>query len=145
MIELCALGEDTYKCSFASRGISKLFCNKFYTAGILTAMIIILIMVIYPCKKGTPVFIVFKLAFYILIFTYMVIFVHDGVLHQITEKENDDAETSKFIGGLGETNVVYGGDNIEVNPTVSAGGEDSVIESIKGGSTAEDVFAMYGV
>ena len=57
MIELCALGGDTYKCSFASRGMNNLFCNKFYTAGILTAMIIILIMVIYPCKKGTPIYV----------------------------------------------------------------------------------------
>ena len=146
MIELSSFSGDAYKCSFASRGINNIFCNKFYTAGILTVMIIVIIMVIYPCKKGTSLFIMVKLAFYVFIVSYVVIFIHDGVIHQKTETENENVENEKFIKGLGETDPVYEGDNINVSPIVSMdAGDDSVIATIKGGSSADDVFAMYGV
>ena len=147
MIELQSFGEETCGWSFASRGMTNLFCNKFYTSGILTAMIVILIMVLYPCKKGTSVFIVFKLSFYIFICTYLIMFVHDGVLHKITEKERVGGETDAFIGGLGDSDVVYGSNAMKVTPVITMGGDNEVTTDREhtSGNTADEVFAMYGV
>lgn len=145
MIELSALSENTCGWSFASKGMNNLFCNKFYTAGMLTAMIIILIMVLYPGKKGTPVFVVFKLAFYILICSYLVIFVRDGILNKKTTLETEGGKTDAFINALGGDDPVYGDNSITVTPAFSKGG-DVLDNTVNDSSVAtEDVFAMYGV
>lgn len=155
--ELANSLKNTCSWSFSSRGMNNLFCNKFYTSAILTIMIIILIMLIYPCKKGTPFWITFKLGFYILFFTLGIVFIHDSVMQNSFEKEIRGGETEAFINALGgDGNVAFAGDVVKVDPKVDntrggdgmtgdgaccyAGGNDSAR-----GTSNEEIFSMFGV
>jgi hypothetical protein len=127
--------KNTCGWSFASKGMNGLFVSKFYTTAILTIMIIILIMIIYPCQKNTPAWVLGKLGFYIFIVSLGVIFVHDCVIYHTYEKEVNENESSQFIGGLdGGENIAFSGSSDVVD--VSIGGkmkENDAIEYASGG------------
>ena len=155
--ELSSALKSTCGWSFSSRGMNNLFCNKFYTSAILTIIIMVLVMLIYPCKKGTPAWITFKLGFYILIFTMGIMFVHDGVMYYHHEKDREKQESDDMIGGLdGHQNVAFNGSNIMVKPSFGGDGMTGDGECCGGGEHSgknikdrgmgnEEIFSMFGV
>jgi hypothetical protein len=151
MFELSAIGNKACGWSFASKGLNALFCSRIYTSGILTILIVLLIMILYPCKKGTPCLILVKLGFYVFICTYITIFIHDGILHKESNDKLGESKNDNFINSIGSDDVVYGNDNIPVKPNPNViGGEGIVGDGIccNGGdssNSSNDVFAMYGV
>jgi hypothetical protein len=148
-IELSESLKNTCGVTFASRGMNGLFCSKFYTTLILTIIILILITVIYPCKKGTPFWIVGKLGFYIFAATLAILFLHDGVVYSSYKKEVAGGEGDEFVKLLtGGDNVAFGGDNLPVNPKFGGDMMAGEGECCNGGAEAgnsEEVFAMFGV
>jgi hypothetical protein len=154
--ELSSALKSTCGWSFSSRGMNNLFCNKFYTSAILTIIIMVLVMLIYPCKKGTPAWITFKLGFYVLIFTMGIMFVHDGVMYYHYEKERDKTESDEMVAGFdGSGNVAFTGGNMAVNPAVGGDrmsesgesyvGEERSNKKIDGVMENEEIFSMFGV
>lgn len=146
--ELLDTMKNTYGMTFASRGLNSIFCNKIYTTVILTIIIIILIIIIYPCKKGTPFWIVGKLGVYIFISVLVVLFIHNGVVYSSYKTEssqNDDDEFVKSFGG--GDNIAFGGDNIKVMPGKinNTGGSSETDSTGMVGSVTESIFEMYGV
>lgn len=142
--------------SFSSKGMTSLFISRFYTTAILTVFIIILIMILYPCQKNTPTWILLKLGFYIFIVSLGMIFIHDCVVYHEYEKEKEHNASEKFIGELdGEDNVAFQGsdDKIKVEPNKSKEGGDKMVGfgGVSGGDIevvggdAEKLFQMYGV
>jgi hypothetical protein len=148
-IELSESLKNTCGVTFASRGMNGLFCSKFYTTLILTIMILILITVIYPCKKGTPFWIVGKLGFYIFAATLAILFLHDGVVYSSYKKEVAGGEGDEFVEALnGCDNVAFGGDNLPVNPKFGSdmmAGEGECCNGGAEGGNSEEIFAMFGV
>ena len=148
-IELSESLKNTCGVTFASRGMNGLFCSKFYTTLILTIMILILITVIYPCKKGTPFWIVGKLGFYIFAATLAILFLHDGVVYSSYKKEVAGDDGDKFVEALnGDDNVAFGGDNLPVNPKFGGdmmAGEGECCNGGAEGGNSEEIFAMFGV
>jgi hypothetical protein len=148
-IELSESLKNTCGVTFASRGMNGLFCSKFYTTLILTIMILILITVIYPCKKGTPFWIVGKLGFYIFAATLAILFLHDGVVYSSYKKEVAGGEGDEFVEALnGSDNVAFGGDNLPVNPKFGGdmmAGEGECCNGGAEGGNSEEIFAMFGV
>jgi hypothetical protein len=141
--------------SFASKGMNCLFASRFYTTAILTIMIIILIMIIYPVKKNTPVWLLVKLGFYIFIVSLGMIFIHDCVIYHEYEKEVSISESENFIGGLdSDKNIPFKGsdDQMEVNPkqcsetdTVGADIDTVGTDTDTVGGDSEHIFKLYGV
>jgi len=148
-IELSESLKNTCGVTFTSRGMNGIFCSKFYTTLILTIMILILITVIYPCKKGTPFWIVGKLGLYIFVATLAIIFLHDGVLYSSYKKEVAGGEGDEFVEALnGDDNVAFSGDNLPVNPKFGGdmmAGESEFYNDSADGGNSEEIFAMYGV
>jgi uncharacterized membrane protein len=135
--------KNTFNWTFQSRGMNNLFASKFYTTAILTVMVIILIMIIYPAKKNTPPWMLFKLGFYIFIISLGVIVMHDGVvLSAIKEKMGGD-ESTDFIDGLHGGNVAFGGNSITVSPNTVD--EQSYVDPKMDGGSHEDLFQHFGV
>lgn len=148
-IELSESLKNTCGVTFASRGMNGLFCSKFYTTLILTIMILILITVIYPCKKGTPFWIVGKLGFYIFAATLAILFLHDGVVYSSYKKEVAGGEGDEFVKALnGGDNVAFDGDNLPVNPKFGGdmmAGEGECCNGGAEGGNSDEIFAMFGV
>ena len=150
--ELLDTMKNTYGMTFASRGLNSIFCNKIYTTIILTIIIIILIIIIYPCKKGTPFWIVGKLGIYIFMAVLVVLFVHNGVVYSAYKDEtllDDNEEFVESFGGDG--NIAFNKDNVDVKPAFGGGDkskggptkETSYYTS--GGGNSDSIFEMYGV
>lgn len=144
--------------SFASKGMNGLFVSKFYTTAILTVMIIILVMIIYPCQKNTPVWILVKLGFYVFIVSLGMIFMHDCVVFHEYDKKVGGDESDEFIEGLnGDGNIAFNGsdDKVKIEHNSKKGGDEivgiggscvgSVSDTHSVGGDTEAIFAMYGV
>jgi glucan phosphoethanolaminetransferase (alkaline phosphatase superfamily) len=118
--ELSNTFNNTFGMSLSSPGMNRLLCSKFYTSIILTFIIIILIMIIYPCKKGTPIFVTFKLGFYIMICTLSVIFLHDTILRSSFDHNLNNKENNAFVEAIGSSNnIAYYSDKINIDPKLA--------------------------
>jgi hypothetical protein len=138
-IELSNTINDTCGWSFSSKGMKNIFCNKFYTSAVLTLIVLVLIMIIYPCKRGTPVWVLFKLGFYILMFSFGIFVIHDSLMKNYHMDEKIGGESSDFIESLGgENNVMY--EKIDVRPARS-----EVSKNNSPDAAQEELFSMYGV
>jgi hypothetical protein len=134
--------------TFMSKGLSRLFGSRIYTTAILTLMIIILIMIMYPCKLNTPTWILLKLGFYIFLVSISVIFMHDCVIlnaEGIKKGGDDEDEVINSITRGGD-DVAFSSEKVEVKPDdvphdKTYGG--SQYESV--GGDADEIFGMYGV
>jgi hypothetical protein len=150
-LEISSLLKDSYGWSFSSRGLNSLFCNKFYTALILTIIILILIMNIYPCKIGTSACVTFKLGIYILITSLTILFIHDSVVCDIHEKSVTGGETDTFINALGsDTNPAFSKDVTVVNPKLNntfSTNENSDVRVVEDSLNVgnEALFSQFGV
>lgn len=148
-IELSDTLKNTFGMSFASRGLNNLFCSKIYTTIILTIIIIILIIIIYPCKKGTPFWVVGKLGLYIFISTLVVLFVHNGIVYESYKKEISGDEDDEFVNNVidGKNNVAFNSENMTVKPKIDNGSSNSDVISVRGGNDVDNqtLFEMYGV
>lgn len=147
--------KNTCGWSFASKGMNGLFHSKFYTSAILTVMIIILIMVIYPGQKNTPMWILAKLGFYIFIVSIGIIFMHDCVSYNEYSKKVGGAEDETIIAAMGgENNIAFGGNDDIIPVKHSTGDSAGGCKSGASGETGEphadttggdSIFALYGV
>ena len=145
--ELSESLKNTCSMTFASRGVNAIFSNKIYTSAILTIMIIVLIMILYPGKKGTPFWIVGKLGVYIFLVSLAVIFIHNGVVYSAFENKKGNKEIDGFISNLGDdSNIAFKGDNIAVKPKTNINIDN---KNVKGGfnyaGENDDFFASFGV
>jgi hypothetical protein len=150
--ELLDTMKNTYGMTFASRGLNSIFCNKIYTTIILTIIIIILIIIIYPCKKGTPFWIVGKLGIYIFMAVLVVLFVHNGVVYSAHKNDSSLDDTEEFVGSLGgDGNIAFNKDNVDVKPAFGGGSDNSKGNTketsyyTSGGGSSDSIFEMYGV
>jgi hypothetical protein len=137
------------KTPFLSTGATKLFHSVWYTAAMLTVLIIILIMVIYPGKAGTPVWILGKLGIYVFLISAGIIFLHGCIISNAqAEKLGGDAD-DRFIEKIsGGGNIAFSGDNMKISPSIGETRAPDTVEPttsspVSGGS--DDIFAMYGV
>jgi hypothetical protein len=146
--ELSESFKNTCSITFASRGLNGIFCNKFYTSVILTIIILIIITIIYPCKKGTPFWIISKLGVYIFIATISIILIHDGVSNVTNNKINDRYENDEFVNNLsGNNNLSFKNDNMLVNPKVGGNFMPDDDDMLGGNSAnnSEELFTIFGV
>ena len=136
--------KNTCGLTFASRGLNVIFCNKFYTTIILTIIILMIITIIYPCKKGTPFWIVGKVGLYIFMATITILFIHDSVTHSTNAKTGGNDADDEFVEGLtGDNNVAFSGDNMHIKPNFDniTNGSDKHIPI----NDADAFFKMFGV
>jgi len=151
-IDLSNTLKSTCGWSFASKGMNGIFVSKFYTSSFLTIIIIVLIMILYPCQRNTPALILVKLGFYIFLASLGMIFIHDCVVYHEYEKEVSGQNSDDFVELISEKNVAFGGttDVIPVIPNQhnSDNQPDADITDkntdVVGGDAAK-IFDMYGV
>lgn len=159
-IDISSLLKDTGSWAFLSKGMNKLFKSRVYTTAILTMLIIILVMILYPCKENTPTWVLLKLGFYVFLVSIGVIFMHDCVLfHKYKEKEEFEDAAAMGSTISGEDNIAFVSEKTNVVPEIKKiGGEitsskDEVSKSLDVNNDSNDIiggdtdaiFSMYGV
>jgi hypothetical protein len=135
--------------TFLSKGLTRIFKSRIYTTSVLTVMIIILIMIMYPCKQNTPTWLLLKLGFYVFLVSIGVIFIHDCVILNENNEKRLGGEDSDMINAVTNNNDDIFKENIPVKIAESEKSEDIVAESDTDNDTvggdAESIFNLYGV
>lgn len=127
------------------KGVNKFFLNKFYSALALTIAIILIIMVLYPCKKETPIYLLLKVGLYIFIGSVSIIFIHDIALIDNYKTHINKQDTEKIIDVIsGHENTGFHNETIEIKPNnIKHGGNRNNINIKDGGN--DDIFEQYGL
>lgn len=111
------------KWAFGNNFLNKILGSSLAIAIVISFIMVLLIMFIYPAKQGTSFVVVLKLFVYMFFSSLLVIFLHDGIL-KYTIKEDvveggNNSFTSRIIGGS-DSDPTYAMYNIKpVTPVAS--------------------------
>ena len=96
------------------------------TAGILTILIIVIILIMYPCSKKAKNWDKIKTFMYIFGTVYFILILHKGTITKALDSQNKNDASSKLIEGFGSATIT--GTPVAVEPRVgghSMGGDES--------------------
>jgi len=94
--------------------------SPFWMALIITVVIILIILFVYPAKKSASVGKLFKLMIYIFITGLILLFLHDSALMDSWKIEHEDERQRQAIGGMSDF-INNGG-----RPLLPVGGENKM-------------------
>jgi hypothetical protein len=109
--------EGTCNFTLGSVFINNFLKSPIWLSAILTVLIVVLIMSIYPAKKNTGCSVLIKLALYIFIGSNVLMFLHDNILRAHHAKLTSDGDTENLMNRIGNPSNVSGG--VHVNPDTS--------------------------
>ena len=112
------------------------------TVAVLVSVVMVtLIALFYPAKRGTSFFILVKLFVYMFISSMVIVFLHDSVVKSIRDDEQENKNMTDMMNGLttGGRSAVYRGGNTLVTPS------NLDTSAIAGGCVGSGVVAGNGV
>lgn len=103
---------------YSVTGFNKIFSNVAYTAIILSIIMIIIIMFIYPCKKDTPSWLLLKVLLYVFIVNIALLSLHNSIIKNDYKEKYLNSNIDEFMNNVNNRdNGIYGEENIKVSPT----------------------------
>lgn len=117
---------------FGLKFFNAIFSSTIWSAFLITAIVLLLLIFLIPVEPGTPTWILFKFMFYTFMSSIGILFLHNNIL-KISEDEGREDEGSKELlermGGNNEEEVVHD-DGVEVKPIIksSVGEEERVFQ-----------------
>ena len=76
--------------------------SPFWMALIITVVIILITLFVYPAKKSASLSKLFKLMIYIFVSSLILLFLHDSALKDSWKSENEDQKQLAAIGGMSD-------------------------------------------
>jgi hypothetical protein len=90
--------------------------SSFWTSVIIVGIIMLMTLTIYPCKRGTPLYVFGKLMIYSFMATFLVLSLHREVLIQVLDKSSDDKQQQEMINSIGQSGLIA--DEVAVMPDI---------------------------
>lgn len=150
------LGNSIRKTSnvvFSSNFLNNILGNSIFVAVIITVIFMLLVMVMYPAKRGTSGLVLIKMLIYMFFGSLLVVFLHDGVIKHTIEEANGDRESTDFMRGttMEGKDIVYG----QTRPVQPSAVQPSAVQSntvqsvepqvqVTGGDGGEDILLFGG-
>ncbi len=100
---------------YSITGLNHIFSSVLYTALGLSIVIIIIIMLIYPCKKDTPLWLLFKTFLYIMIVIMMSFSIHSNFIRNNYKEKYLNNNVSTMMNNT-HGGVVYVDEKVDVRP-----------------------------
>ena len=99
----------TSQWSFSSPFLNNILGSSLFVSVVITLLVVLLIMIMYPAKKGTPFSVICKLFIYMFFCSLLVIFLHDSVLKFSFEEQEQEKEDNDFMKGTTQEgkDIVY--------------------------------------
>ncbi len=113
---------------FGTKFLGGFFRSTFWTAILITSILMLCVMYMYPPKKNTPIFCIFRVAFYVFVFTLLTLFIHDGVISMDYQSQSDNAGADDLVNKVTDStrnSLVSGGVNIRAKLSADDDGGDS--------------------
>lgn len=102
-IDFLSSTRSAAKWAFGSPFLNKVLGSSMFVAGIVSFLMIMLIMIMYPAKSGTSFSIVLKMFVYMFFGSLLVIFLHDGVVRYMADDARNQAESEAFMQNITQT------------------------------------------
>lgn len=105
--------------------------SPFWLAIMITVIIILITIFIYPAKKSASISKLLKLMIYIFVTSLILIFLHDSAIREVWQNEHEDKKAREILGGMSD--FIANGSKPVIPATF--GGEDrSIADPRIGGS-----------
>lgn len=117
-IEIGYFFNDVCDSAYSSH-LNFLFSNILYTSILVSVIILITICFTYPCRKGTPLYVTFKLVFYVFILVLGVLAIHQGIMEKKFEEKYSNEINKNLLEVVkgGSINSLFGsGKKIKIDP-----------------------------
>ena len=125
-IDLCSSVGSVSQYAFGSSALNGILSSSIFMAIMISFIMVILIMILYPAKKGTSFFLVGKMFVYMFFISWMLVFLHDSVLNYINKEKEQSDLSHDFMHGVSHKDPVYG--NYEpISPTQTIESAEPVI------------------
>jgi hypothetical protein len=121
-IDLCNSIKGVGGYASSSSTLSGVFGSTIFTACLVTFVMILIVLVMYPAKRGTSFFVVGKMFVYMFMGNLLMLFLHGGVIKTSALAEYDRRVTSDFATSLSEPNLTHGNDYRQVVPSAAVRG-----------------------
>jgi hypothetical protein len=109
-IDLCSSINKISHYAFGSSVLNGVLGSSIFVAVLITLVMTVLIMIMYPAKRGTKFTTVGKMGIYMFFITLLIVFLHDSVIRYISEDLAQSRSENDFIKGFSNStkDVVYG-------------------------------------
>lgn len=94
------------------------FSNILYTSILVSILILIIICFTYPIKKGTPMYITFKLMFYVFVVVLGVLAIYERITEARLENKYSSKMNNEIMQAIrgGSINEVIGSNHVKISP-----------------------------
>jgi len=86
--------------AFGSPLLNGVLGSSLFVAPVIALLMVLIVMVMYPAKTGTPFSIVIKMFIYMLFGSLLIIFLHDGVIKYMMEEEYSSKDSDELMRNL---------------------------------------------
>jgi hypothetical protein len=117
---------------YSATGLNHIFSSVLYTSIMLSITIILVIMLLYPGKKGTPVWVIFKLFLYIMMIITVVFSIHNSFIKNNYKEKYLNSNVSDLMDNI-HGGRMYNDEKISVQPHLDSykiGGEIDELDEI---------------
>ncbi len=103
---------------YSVTGLNKIFSSVAYTSIILSIIVLLIIMFIYPCKKDTPSWLLLKVLLYVFIINIAILSLHNSIVKNDYKEKYLNTNIDNFMNNVNNRdNGIYEEENIKVSPT----------------------------
>ena len=112
-IELLACTRQVNKYASDSIGLNKLLSSTGIFALILSGVMILIVMIFYPAKSGTGIYVLVKIFMYMCVSSIILVFLHDGILKDQFINASKEADLSEMVANVTDkgsnSRIAFGG------------------------------------
>lgn len=109
---------------YSATGLNYIFSSVLYTSLVLSVIIILMILLLYPAKRGSPAWLILKLFLYILMAITIVFSIHNSFIRNNYKEKYLNNNVSSLMDNIHGGGLVYGNDKIKVQPNLESYPED---------------------
>lgn len=122
-VELSTLYKDIFGAVYDNKGVNGICSNLLYVSMLITVIIILIVVIVYPCKKGTSMWLLFKLYLYILFVVFGFVALYEGFIIHTFQTKHSDNKLNNMVNSFKTNELIYGNDMVKISPKIGAGYE----------------------
>jgi hypothetical protein len=125
--------KKTSQWAFNSPLLNNLLGSSIFVSLLISFIMVLIIMIMYPAKSGSSITIVLKMFLYMFMSSLIVIFLHDGIIKYMFEEQMDTKKMDSMMMGTTiddrEKFALYNSDRNMVKPTLNVSGGEELDKS----------------
>ena len=100
--------------SFGKDSEKSLLNSSLYTALLMTTIIILIILTMYPCSRKATSWSKIKTFMYIFGSVFFILVLHKGTITRVLDNKHNITSSDRLLDGMGSGNVIS--DSVQVHP-----------------------------